>query len=103
MASVWQVLTVLLSAFGLVSLAWLAAGALLLPGVCPARMVVDAQGSGEGLEQTVKALLWLRRAGLWQGRVVIRDRGLNPEGLALAQTLGRRAGVELQLDNFDCV
>ena len=57
MTQVVQFLAALLAAFGLVGLGWLALGALLLPGVCPARMVVDAQGDGGGLEQTVKALL----------------------------------------------
>ena len=40
MAEIVQFIAVLLAAFGLMSLIWLAMGALLLPGVCPARMVV---------------------------------------------------------------
>ena len=44
MTEVFQFLAVLLAAFGLVSLGWLALGALLLPGVCPSRMVVDEIG-----------------------------------------------------------
>ena len=101
MTEVFQFLAVLLAAFGLVSLGWLALGALLLPGVCPARMVVDAQGGGEGLEQSVKALLWLRRTGLWWGDVVIEDCGLNREGAALAQALGAQNGVEFSSDDYD--
>ena len=101
MTEVFQFLAVLLAAFGLVSLVWLAVGALLLPGVCPARMVVDAKGSGEGLEQTVKALLWLRRTGLWWGDVVIEDCGLDRDGMALARALGSRTGVEFSADDFD--
>lgn len=101
MRSVFELLSVLLAAFGLVSLVWLAVGALLLPGVCPARMVVDAKGSGEGLEQTVKALLWLRRTGLWWGEVVIEDCGLSREGEALARTLAEQSGVEFSADDFD--
>ena len=101
MTDVLQFLAVLLAAFGLVCLGWLAAGALLLPGVCPARMVVDAKGSGDGLEQTVKALLWLRRTGLWWGDVVIEDCGLNREGAALAQALGAQNGVEFSSDDYD--
>ncbi|MDE7171981.1 MAG: hypothetical protein K2O11_08960 [Oscillospiraceae bacterium] len=93
MTQVFQFLAVLLAAFGLVSLGWLVVGALLLPGVCPARMVVDAKGDGSGLEQTVKALLWLRRAGLWWGEVVIENRGLDEDGAALARTLAKRNGV----------
>lgn len=101
MRSVFELLSVLLAAFGLVSLVWLAVGALLLPGVCPARMVVDAKGSGEGLEQTVKALLWLRRTGLWWGEVVIEDCGLSREGEALARALAEQNGVEFSADDFD--
>ena len=103
MTEVFQFLAVLLAAFGLVSLGWLALGALLLPGVCPARMVVDAQGCGDGLEQTIKALLWLRRTGLWWGEVVIRDRGLDAGGEALAQALARRSGVSFRQDRWDSV
>ena len=103
MTQVVQFLAALLAAFGLVSLGWLALGALLLPGVCPARMVVDAQGDGGGLEQTVKALLWLRRTGLWWGEVVIKDRGLDAGGLALAQALAERQGVVFSQDGPDCV
>ena len=101
MTDVLQFLAVLLAAFGRVCLGWLAVGALLLPGGCPARMVVDAKGSGDGLEQTVKALLWLRRTGLWWGDVVIEDCGLNREGAALAQALGAQNGVEFSSDDYD--
>lgn len=103
MTQVVQFLAALLAAFGLVSLWWLAVGALLLPGVCPARMVVDAKGDGGGLEQTVKALLWLRRTGLWWGEVVIEDRGLDGDGAALARTLAERSGVRFSGDDPDCV
>ncbi|MDE6260635.1 MAG: hypothetical protein K2M42_07210 [Oscillospiraceae bacterium] len=103
MTQVFQFLAVLLAAFGLVSLGWLAVGALLLPGVCPARMVVDAKGDGGGLEQTVKALLWLRRAGLWWGEVVIENRGLDEDGAALARALAKRNGVHFSGDDPDHV
>lgn len=103
MTEVFQFLAVLLAAFGLVSLGWLALGALLLPGVCPARMVIEARGGGEGLEQTVKALLWLRRTGLWWGEVVIEDCGLSREGEALARALAQRGDVAFSQDQFDTV
>ena len=103
MAEFIQLFSILLAAFGLVSLGWLAVGALLLPGVCPARMMVDAKGSGDGLEQTVKALLWLRRTGLWWGDVIIEDCGLNREGMALARALAEQNGVEFSADDFDRV
>ena len=89
-------LTALLAAFGLICLAWLGLGWLLRPaGGCPTRMVVAARGGGEGLEQTVKALLWLRRTGLWRGELVIEDRGLDGDGLALARALAGKSGVSL--------
>lgn len=103
MTQVVQFLAALLAAFGLVSLGWLALGALLLPGVCPARMVIDAKGDGAGLEQTVKALLWLRRTGLWWGEVVIEDRGLDEDGAALARALGAQNGVHFSGDDPDQV
>ena len=103
MTQIFQFLAALLAAFGLVSLGGLARGALLLPGVCPARMVVEAEGDGGGLEQTVKALLWLRRTGLWWGEVVIRDRGLDAGGLALARALAERQGVVFSEEGPDCV
>jgi len=84
----------LLVAFGAVCLLWMILGRLLLPGSCPVRAVVAAEGAGEGLEQTVRGLIWLRREGLWQGVVVIEDRGLDPAGRRLAQTLARQDGVE---------
>lgn len=88
-----QFLAVLLAAFGLVSLSWLALGALLLPGSCAVRTVVCAQGGGEGLEQTVKGLLWLRRTGLWRGEIVIEDCGLDGDGAALARALAEESGM----------
>ena len=96
-------LAVLLAAFGLVSLGWLALGWLLLPGVCPVRAVLEASGAGEGLEQSVKALLWLRRTGLWWGRVVIKDCGLDRDGMALARRLGAHCGVEFTPDELDLI
>ena len=101
MGSIFELIAALLAAFGLVSLGWLAIGALLLPAVCPARMVVEAQGSGDGLEQSVKAILWLRRTGLWWGDVVIEDCGLDREGVALARALADQNGVEFSADDFD--
>ncbi len=101
MGSIFELIAALLAAFGLVSLGWLAIGALLLPPVCPARMVVEAKGSGDGLEQSVKAILWLRRTGLWWGDVVIEDCGLDREGVALARALADQNGVEFSADDFD--
>ena len=96
MMEVFQFFGVLLSAFGLVSLVWLALGAMLLPVDCPTRAVVTGRGRGDGLEQTVRALMWLRRTGLWRGVVVIEDGGLDEKGLALARKLVQCHGVEFK-------
>ena len=103
MAEFIQLFSILLAAFGLVSLGWLALGWLLLPGVCPVRTVVQARAEGEGLEQTVKALLWLRRTGLWRGAIVIDDHGLDREGAALARTLAAHRGVYFTGDSPDLI
>lgn len=90
MAQIFAVFAV----FGLACLVWLAYGWLLLPGTCPIQAVVTAAGRGEGLEQTVKGLRWLRKNGLWHGTISIRDGGLNHEGILLALTLAREEGIE---------
>lgn len=88
------VLIALLAVIGLACLIWLTYGWLLLPEACPLSVAVIAAGGGEGVEQTVRALLWLRKNRLWSGTVSIRDAGLNREGLALVLTLARQEGVE---------
>ena len=103
MSFLMECLTTLLAAFGLVSLGWLALGALLLPGRCAARFVVSARDGGEGLEQTVRGLLWLRRTGLWRGEIVIEDCGLDEDGAALARALAEERGVRFSGDVPDRV
>ena len=98
MTGIFPFFAILLAAFGLVSLGWLALGALLLPGCCAARFTVSAQDGGEGLEQTVRGLLWLRRTGLWRGEVVIEDCGLDEDGAALARMLAGKSGVRFSGD-----
>ena len=103
MTEIVQFLAVLLATVGLVSLGWLALGALLLPGRCAARFMVSARGGGEGLEQTVKGLLWLRCTGLWRGGIVIEDCGLDEDGAALARALAEKSGVCFSGDDPDRV
>lgn len=99
MALFLEFLTALLAAFGLVCLGWLAFGKMILPvggeGLT-VRAVVLAKGDGGGLEQTMAGLLWLRRTGLWRGRILIVDRGLSPEGLAVARRYTDHSGVEVR-------
>ena len=52
--------------------------------------VVWGRGAGEGLEQRVRALVWLQSCGLLRCNVVIADAGLDEEGRALAARLVRR-------------
>ena len=92
-AKMTQVLAVF-AVIGMAFLVWLAYGWLLLPGRCPVRTMVNASGDGDGLEQTVKSLLWLRRSGLLQGEIAICDAGLSQSGLLIAMTLARQNGVE---------
>lgn len=103
MTEILPFFAILLAAFGLVSLSWLALGALLLPGGCASRAVVSARGGGEGLEQTVKGLVWLRSTGLWRGEIVIEDCGLDEAGAALARALAERNGVRFSGDAPDRV
>lgn len=86
--------------FGMACLVWLAYGWMLLPGSCPVEAVVTAAGSGEGLEQTIKGLLWLQKNRLWEGTITIRDGGLTEEGRMVALTLARRDCIFLD-KNFN--
>ena len=98
MELLWELFETLLAAFGLTCLVWLVYGRLVLPvgaGDTRTQAVVCAGGAGAGLEQTVAALRWLRRTGLWRGRIVIRDCGLDPSGRAAAMALAMEPGVEL--------
>lgn len=98
MALFFEFVISLLAAFGLVCLGWLSFGTMVLPvgrGDVSTRMVVTARGRGEGLEQTISALCWLRRSGFWRGKILVEDGGLDGEGLALAEKLAERTEVEL--------
>ena len=103
MTQMVQFIAVLLAAFGMVSVGWLVLGALVLPGGCAGRIVIDARGDGEGLEQAVKAALWLERSGLWWGAVEIEDAGLSEAGAALARALAEETGVAFTGDAPDRV
>ena len=58
--------------------------------IAPAYAVVPARGDGAALEQTVRALLWLRAGELRRYTVVIADDGLDPLGRAVANALVSR-------------
>ena len=69
MEYVWEIVLTVLCLMGLGLLVWCLMG---------------------GLEQSVRALMWLRSLGLLRCPVVIVDLGLDREGLAVAQRLALR-------------
>lgn len=87
----------LLAAFGLLALCWLLLGRLLLPVPLDLTVSLTGHGDGEGLEQGVRALHWLRRTGLWRGDIRIVDGGLSPRGLVVARQLVEDYQAQLNL------
>lgn len=85
----FEALLALLASIGLLGLGWLLLGRLLAPVGRSSRVlaVIPAAGDGEGLEQNIRGLLWLRCCGLAEVDVVIADCGLSEEGRRLAQIL----------------
>ena len=59
-------------------------------GTVPVFAVVPAAGDGEGLEQTLRHLTWLKREKLSRFTVLVVDAGLTPEGLTLVRALGKQ-------------
>ena len=55
-----------------------------------AYLVLPGRDEGEGLEQQVRACIWLRGLGLLSCPVVIADAGLTPQGWELALRLTAR-------------
>ena len=73
---------------------WAIYGALRTPvrcgRGCGVSMVVTAAGSAEGLEQTLKGLVWLEQNGIVVARILIVDCGLDEEGLTLSRLLAKK-------------
>ncbi len=91
MDAVWEVLLPAVCTFGLaLAVLWLF-GRLLRPA--PAgltRVLIPGRGNGGALEQSVRAIIWLRGMGLLRCPIVIADVDLNPEGWELALRLTAR-------------
>lgn len=96
METVLQALGAMLAAVGLLALAWLCFGKLLLPvsgeGGGPVYAVLPAAGEGETLEHDVRALCWLRGSEAARFTIVIADGGLSEQGRAAALALMRQRG-----------
>ncbi len=86
-----DVLLAAVCAAGLAACAWWLLGRLLRP--IPSRgvfAVIPGEGDGGGLEQSVRAFIWLRSLGLLTCPVVIADSSLTPEGREVALRLAAR-------------
>lgn len=101
MESVFQAILALLAAVGLLTLAWVFFGKLLLP-VSGARgggavyAVLPVQGSAETLEHDIQGLTWIRSGDAARFTIVIADNGLNETGRAVARALmAQRSGTVL--------
>lgn len=90
LTAIMEILLSALAAVGLAFIVWLITVRRLLPlsdkyGIV--FTVVRGVGSGDGLEQRVRELLWLRRWNLLRGNILVVDCGLNEDGRALARLL----------------
>lgn len=59
-------------------------------GTAPVFAVVPAAGSGDGLEQTLRHLHWLRTEKLSHFTILVVDAGLSPAGRELIETMLRK-------------
>ena len=98
MALAAEILLTAACAGGLMALLWWLFGRLLRPiPAQPGQVVfIPGRGMGDGLEQTLRAHIWLRSLGLLRCPILIADIDLTPKGQELAQRLAARwPGVSL--------
>lgn len=75
----------------LACLGWWLMGRLLCPVPASGTWVLlTGRGNGEGLEQKVRAFVWLRSLGLLRCPLVIADIGLDVQGREVALRLAAR-------------
>lgn len=78
----------LLASIGIAALGWRISGRILFPQRDRALWaVVPARGGGDGLEEALRGVLWLRSGTGGRWPVVIADCGLDESGRRLAQDL----------------
>lgn len=81
----------ILSVVGAAVLLWLFFGWMIRPTPSPDLwVVVQGQGDGSDLEEKLRELAWLRRAGLFRGSAVVLDYDLNQTGRELLLRLALR-------------
>ena len=91
MGMVWEVMITALCAVGLALCGWWLLGRLLRPlPKAAVWAVIPGWNDGDGLEHTVRALVWLRSMGLLNCPIVIADMNLTPAGRELAARLALR-------------
>lgn len=92
LVGVWlDVLGAAMCALGLAFLAWWLFGRLLRPiPAGRALVVLPGRREGEGLEQAVRAFVWLRGMGLLNCPIAIANVDLTPAGFELALRLAAR-------------
>ena len=75
---------------------WTVYGALRTPVRCGqgtgVHTVVSVRGSAEGLEQTLRGLVWLQQNGAVVGQIAIVDCGLDEEGRVLSRLAVKKHG-----------
>ena len=80
----------LLAAIGLMSLGFLLSVRFLFPSSstdADVLTLIPAAGDARTLDLTVRRLFWLRRWGLYRGRIAVVDCGLNEVGQTMARLL----------------
>lgn len=91
MGLTWDIFLTGLCGVSLGILCWWLFGRLLRPmSELPTLLVIPGRGRGERLEQTVRALIWLRGMGLLSCPIVIADVDLTSTGWELALRLTAR-------------
>ena len=58
--------------------------------------VIRVRGEAEGLEQTVKGVLWLRDSGRMETEVLIADGGMDTAARRRAEVLALKHGMEIR-------
>ena len=89
--ALWEAAAAATCVLGLGGALWWLLGRLLRPVENGSMVaVLPARGTGEGLEQAVRLMIWLRSLGLLNCPVVIADLGLNGAGRDVALRLAAR-------------